>query len=488
MRISLLALVLTTASLEAQTFAPPGATWTYTYAVDNLIDPFPPVYSSYPITVVGDTLLLGHLCSEVQGAGLACHENQGFVYQSGDSVYYWDELAASFSLLYRWDATTGDTWQVHHTGPGGTDTLTYTVTGNGTILVNSQLRRTLDVQLWDQLGFAFTGGQLIEGIGDTGYLFPWYTALCGGFTMGPLRCYVDAGLGLYMAPGITQCEIPAATVVFAPVGAQWTYTQTAVFAPPFDSTLFILVCTGDTVIQGRDCSIIEQIAGWPTCMGYERYLSVSGDSVLMWNTALNGFTPLHVFNAPVGSSWQTLIPDPAFPPQSDTIAWTVTATGSTVIDGQTLQTMELLPSIGIPDGWVPTGGTVVERLGDMAYLFPWIYGVCDGDVIAPLRCYEDPDISWLNPLFAQCDLSTGMPEVGSPGPLLLTPSVAPVGESMSVTCPGAIALEVMDAHGRLIAASAPISGRVELRLPAPGVYTLRTWDGTRWSFGRALAY
>lgn len=211
MRIPLLVLTLTAASLSAQTWAPVGATWTYTYAVDNIIDPFPPVYSSYALTVSGDTLLDGHLCSRVEGAGLVCHVNAGFTYQSNDSVFLWDATAGAFGLLYRWDAVAGEIWTVPITGLFGPDTLTYTVISTGTIMINSQLRRTLDVQLWDQLGYAFTGGQLIEGIGDLGYLFPWYIALCDGFIMGPLRCYEDGDVGLYMRPGITECDLGTGT-------------------------------------------------------------------------------------------------------------------------------------------------------------------------------------------------------------------------------------------------------------------------------------
>src|SRR5262249_23582521 len=76
-----------------------------------------------------------------------------------------------------------------------------------TITINGHDRRTLDVELWDQMSYSFTGGQLIEGIGDIAYLLPWDVGLCDGFIMGPLRCYEDNVLGLYMRPGILQCDI-----------------------------------------------------------------------------------------------------------------------------------------------------------------------------------------------------------------------------------------------------------------------------------------
>ena len=208
MRALLLFTILVSTTLSAQTtFAPLGAHWTYTYAVDNLIDPFPPVYSAYTLAVTGDSLIGGRLCSTIEGTSLACHTQQGFTYQSADSVFYWDEVANSFSLLYRWDATTGESWQIHSTGQGGTDTLTYTVQATGTVLINGQLLRTLEVTLWDQMALSFTSGRLIEGVGDTGYLFPWYTALCDGFLMGPLLCYEDGVLGLYLNPPATSCTI-----------------------------------------------------------------------------------------------------------------------------------------------------------------------------------------------------------------------------------------------------------------------------------------
>jgi hypothetical protein len=40
--------------------------------------------------------------------------------------------------------------------------------------------------------------------------------------------------------------------------------------------------------------------------------------------------------------------------------------------------------------WVTTGhGRIIENIGDDYYLFPWVFGACDGTFGGPLRCYDD---------------------------------------------------------------------------------------------------
>lgn len=187
-------------------FAPLGATWTYTHEVGMF--PVPIISSAYTLTATGDSLVGGQLCRKVEGASLPCNETGGLFYQSNDSVFLWNPNANMFGLLYRWDAQAGDSWSMAWMIGGTPDTMTYSVLATGIITINGQSRRKLTVQLMDQLTSGASGGELIEGIGDVGYLLPWYTAICDGYFMAGLRCYEDSLVGLYMRPGITSCDIP----------------------------------------------------------------------------------------------------------------------------------------------------------------------------------------------------------------------------------------------------------------------------------------
>ncbi|HEY0977141.1 MAG TPA: hypothetical protein VGE21_06685 [Flavobacteriales bacterium] len=458
--------------LSAQ-FAPPGALWTYEYDL-----------GAYTVGVVGDTLIDGHSCSTVQGSTLSpCWESTAFVYQEQDEVFFrTPELMEDFALLYKWDAQVGESWDIVIPETSFNTTLTYTVMATGTTEIDGEMRRTLTVQLHDSSGdsFAYTSGTLIEGIGDLHYLFPWVMPWCDPMFPGPLRCYTDDGIGTWMAPGITECmPPPPVNTVFAPAGAKWTYTQRYAFFP--DSNLFVIENVGDTLILGRNCSKLAWIEGVNGCMPFHRYVTTSGDSVLYFSELAGTFEPLYIFRQPIGSTWLMRADFNATWGNGDTLIWTVLDTGHVVVDGATLATTQVSLDVW-SEGFIGTltSGTLIERLGDLRYLFPWIFAACDGEYNMPLRCYEDAQIAWVNPVVLQCELSVGIAEGrASPGRFLLA-TVLPAGSVLPLrTDLRADVLQVFDATGRTVAQRRG-SDPAPIVLDRPGAYcVVLELQGTR---------
>lgn len=454
--------------VQAQ-FAPPGAQWTY----DHWAVP-------YTMTVVGDTTLNGHPCSIIEGSFFTgCWQSRAYTYQNGDTVFWSDDLfLPQFFELYRWNAQPGESWNVWVNGPV---TVTYTVLSTGLTTVNGQTLRTLNVEATDTQGaWAQSSGVLVEHIGDTLFLFPWLAAFCDVIPPWPLRCYTDDDLGTYLHPGSNDCEPPPTSTVFAPVGATWTYTQRFAFAP--DSGLMVIECVGDTVIDGLTCSILEPTQGSGGCMPFHRFVTTMGDSVLFWCGADSSFQTLFVIGADIGDSWSMRADHGDSWINSDTLTWTVTDTGSTVIDGLTLRTLEVAVQATQNAGTASLcDGSIVERLGPSPFLFPWIFGACDGELNGPLRCYTDGDIDWLNPQFAQCALSVGVEERGEELAFNVGPNPVERGGLLTIRSgrsSGPASIEVRDVLGRTLGRWTLTGNALELRPPGAGVFLVTWRDGS----------
>ena len=273
---------------------------------------------------------------------------------------------------------------------------------------------------------------------------------------------------LLLFPFLFSLSLHAQTP-FVPVGATWTYTQHNVGGP--DTNLFVIECIGDTVIQGRTCSHLAFTEGWNSCMPFLPALTWQGDSVLAFEPVQQVFNTLYVFGQAPGFCWKTPVDG------TDTLTWTVTDTGHVVIDGVDLLQQSVTAVAYGPGYSVPlTSGTIVDRLGDLRYLFPWVGGTCDMEFNYPLRCYQDSDISWLNPQFPQCALSTGIDEVSNEPAFTISPSPVEAGEPFTITMrPGSrtAQLRILDASARLMF-ERTVNGSATLNLPQAGMYLVQT--------------
>ncbi len=256
-----------------------------------------------------------------------------------------------------------------------------------------------------------------------------------------------------------------AQTTFAPIGAKWTYKQGSCCGP--DTNLMVIEATSDTIIQGRTFSKLQVSEGWFGCHEFVQFFSGSNDSLFYFDPDSEQSHLLFRWDAIIGESWSTPVEQSGYP---DTLDWTVMDTSHVVVDGLWLRTLEVNVE---SRQWMlfSYGGAITERLGASGAPFTWILGFCDGETFQGLRCYEDPDISWLNPQFQQCDLSVGMDDAITATTFLIRPTVATTGEPIQVIAPRGT-ITVLDASGRLVHQRS-IKGQGSFDLDTPGTYLVR---------------
>ncbi len=186
---------------QQRTFAPQGAEWYF--QVD---------YSSVPITqpsfgylayaVTGEAEIQGHVCSVIN--------NQHYVYEENKVVYWYNQVNDAFTVLYDFNAETGDTWYCDV----AECTCLVTVTGVGSVIWNGHTYRTQYVEAWGDGSMPFFDGRIFEGIGYEKGLFPDEMACydcvdCDYISY--MRCYLEDGEMLYHE-GDYDCDyIPGVT-------------------------------------------------------------------------------------------------------------------------------------------------------------------------------------------------------------------------------------------------------------------------------------
>jgi hypothetical protein len=259
-----------------------------------------------------------------------------------------------------------------------------------------------------------------------------------------------------------------AQTTFAPIGAKWTYGQGIISGP--DTNIAEIEVVGDTVLGGRTCSRLRQNSGYSICYQLMRFIATSGDSLLYWNESTNEFQLLFDRAAGIGGTWSTPISQAN---QFDTLDWSVIDTGHVVIDGTWLKSFEITMASRQGTMYPANSGTVVDRLGGMIAPFSWLWPQCDAETYLVLRCYEDSEITWLNPQFTQCDLSTGIPEGQTTTELNVYPSVLSAGDAITVSVSPGTTMNVVDATGRIYWSSVLSAGQWQVTLPTSGIYFVR---------------
>ena len=270
---------------------------------------------------------------------------------------------------------------------------------------------------------------------------------------------------------------------FAPVGAQWTYTQGSCCGP--DSNIAVLQVLSDTVIDGRTCCQITASSGWFGCYELVRFFNVSSDSMYYFNEDDAQFHLLFRWNAVPGDTWSTPISQGG---PTDTLDWTVSDTGHVVIGGVSLRTLTI--GQDSRQGWLhcPLSGVIIEQLGGSTP-FTWVSAVCDGETYNDLRCYDEyiyplPEpppplpISWLNPRYPQCALSTGIQETGKEAAFTISPSPVVAGQPITMTLRSGAndaQVRIFDASGRDVF-DRKVQGTGTFSLAQAGMYLVQVLD------------
>ena len=299
----------------------------------------------------------------------------GAVREEDKRVYfrrYWGQSYEDEVLLYDFNLTVGDTVTV------GWGDYQLIVLEESETEVNGTMRR--------QLGLAWYFGEAkevqeywIEGVGSTyGFLNSGYEGWTGAFVH--LLCYHENGNLIWDNEEFDDCVMNSngEPATFAPQGAEWYFD---VFNPwgthPEYQRFFV---DGDTIIQGHQCSIIDQRF---VDTGHEggEFVYEEDNKVYWFNPTTNAFSILYDFDAEAGESWNYEVGECSH-------QVTVDSVGSVTWNGHTYRTQW----VRFNEDVQYYSGKIIEGIGYEKGLFPSIY-VCDGlemfdaSEIEYLRCY-----------------------------------------------------------------------------------------------------
>lgn len=193
MKKTIFLLILISVSIKnyAQEFAPIGAIWHYTQSTIN-----PDVTSFKTLESISDTTINGIQCKkivEVERYFDTLNVSSIFMYSENDSVFFFAD--SNFHLLYDFGAIAGDTIILDYFSTYNGTPLKMIIDSVSTISVNGQNRKIQYISCGDG-NFIEFGHHIIEGIGNTYFMFPTYD----GTMNGPLRCYQDDSTSLFLSP------------------------------------------------------------------------------------------------------------------------------------------------------------------------------------------------------------------------------------------------------------------------------------------------
>ena len=204
-RIFLLSLLFWGTLLSnAQTWAPVGSKWTYTFGfawqgqVDTLV-----------IRSIGDTLIQGKQCKILHKSMSVCdlRNAKEYMYSDSGKVYFYDNSRSKFQMLFNINAATTSTWVYYMQDLPIQDSMIVKIDSISSISINSIILKEIFVKYSCSQPWVINGsGKIIENMGDTHYMFPWVFGACDVTFGGPLRCYDDNLIGRYETGVVSSCD------------------------------------------------------------------------------------------------------------------------------------------------------------------------------------------------------------------------------------------------------------------------------------------
>lgn len=262
-------------------------------------------------------------------------------------------------------------------------------------------------------------------------------------------------------------SLAATAQTFAPLGAEWYFDA--------GGGIFHLYVSGDTVIDNIPCRSIVQHAIVDPSLGAQgfhiddlptRYVYNNSDTVFVYNTFFNKFTPLYIFNVHAGDTVTIpILPtEPGYLSSSggdSAFSYIVDSVGNALYDTATFKTVYTHPiqnTNGNDSFYTFAYGdsSYIMTIGQMANgLLPFcnscIY-LADASIQPPgnIRCYHDSTMM-LKFTSGDCEAPESVNKIDKPGNLMLYPipsnNVA-ILSNMGVTT--SMEISVTDMLGRVI--------------------------------------
>ena len=178
---------------------------------------------------------------------------------------------------------------------------------------------------------------------------------------------------------------------FAPVGAEWYYSQDVSYHPP-QANFVKHVSVKDSAINDKPVKVIQKTKFTredTVELGFE-YLHQNGDTVFYWKKG--EFHELYNFSLSKGDSMLVYSDMPNYCPEKTPCGWiTVDSVFTMTINNRNLKAYFATHNEG--SVWGFSGFPIIEKIGSTLYLLPQnVTCVVDVPGIGTLRCYSDPEI------------------------------------------------------------------------------------------------
>jgi len=400
--------------VQAQSWAPIGAKWTYKQGSWSGPDTNLAVIEAY-----GDTVLAGRTYSKlgVQGGGFFCHSFLPYFTANADSVWYWDPLQEMERLLFRWNALPGDSWSTPLSADIGLlDTLDWTVLDTAYLVVGGLHLRQLWMNVDSRQGYVFgiNYGEVTERLGGSTAPFTWVMAGCDAETFNQLRCYEDDEIQ-WQNPAVPSCALGPPEVTRFDIGyASWsvadTYPQGSAEHPNFVGTSTLrYFFNGDTLLDGDTWQRMfsQPLPGDPSDAVLEGLVRQDGDVVRLANE-MGGVDTLYNFALNIGDSVRYSLPD-----QNETYL-TIIAVDSILIQSAYHRVFQfdiseewLTPESWFTDTWIEGIGSIH---GPLAPRKPETLGYNNAFPDSTrTTCYrQGGTVLWQHPGYTTCVVNIGV--------------------------------------------------------------------------------
>lgn len=176
---------------------------------------------------------------------------------------------------------------------------------------------------------------------------------------------------------------------FAPIGAKWYYSVLPPWSWPNDEYYMTVDVTKDSIINGK--LFTEVKPSYVFCAGYNfnsAWIYNEDNIVYFYDTTMNTLQILYNFNASANDSWS--IKYRTYNENIDSLKVVVDSTRIQIINSIPLKVLNVR-YISLNDTSFSYSSQIIERIGDLWYLFNFVYHMasCDTDYPGGLRCYND---------------------------------------------------------------------------------------------------
>lgn len=287
---------------------------------------------------------------------------------------------------------------------------------------------------------------------------------------------------------LANCLIGFTQTEFAPIGAEWYYSNYEGYNPPqFDYIKH--VCIKDSTITGKRVKIIQKTkfkyGGVAVNLGYE-YLYQNGDTIFYWKSG--GFHVLYNFSLSKGDSILLYSEMPNQCLDKTPYGWSrIDSVYSDTINNHQLKAYFSTHKEG--SVWGFDSFPIIEKIGSTAYLLPQntFCGIMDGEPqIGLLRCYSDPEIGFYQFENIPCDKIESWPDsftqLNTNSRVKLYPN--PVVDELTIECNDVLAdnfnLHIFDLSGKLVSSQTFCPGEtINLSFLHRGLYPISIYNNNK---------